>query len=59
MKSMSKQQLADKSGVSLSTFNRWCKPLQHQLEPLGMIPGARLLPPNVVKYLADRFCIDL
>ena len=59
MKSMSKQQLADKAGVSLSTFNRWCKPLQQQLEHLGMIPGARLLPPNVVKYLADRFCIDL
>ena len=56
---MSKQQLADKAGVSLSTFNRWCKPLQTQLEHLGMIPGARLLPPNVVKYLADRFCIDL
>ena len=59
MKSMSKQQLADKAGVSLSTFNRWCKPLQSQLEQLGMFPGARLLPPNVVKYLADRFCIDL
>jgi hypothetical protein len=56
---MSKQQLADKAGVSLSTFKRWCKPLQHQLEQLGMVPGARLLPPNVVKYLADRFCIDL
>ena len=59
MKSMSKQQLADKAGVSLSTFKRWCKPLQQQLEQLGMIPGARMLPPNVVKYLSDRFCIDL
>ena len=59
MKSMSKQQLADKAGVSLNTLNKWCKPIQNELLQLGMIPGARILPPVVVKFIADRFCIDL
>jgi hypothetical protein len=56
---MSKQQLADKAGVSLNTFNKWCKPIEKELLRLGMIPGARMLPPVVVKFIADRFCIDL
>ena len=59
MKSMSKQQLADKAGVSLNTLNKWCKPIQNDLLELGMIPGARMLPPVVVKYIAERYCIDL
>ena len=59
MKSMSKQQLADKAGVSLNTLNKWCKPIQKDLLQLGMIHGARMLPPVVVKYIAERFCIDL
>ena len=56
---MSKQQLANKAGVSLNTLNKWCKPLQKELLQLGMIPGARMLPPVVVKYIAEKFCIDL
>jgi transcriptional regulator with XRE-family HTH domain len=59
MKAMTKQQLADRAGVSLNTLNRWMKPLQQQLEDLGMLPGARILPPSIVKFLADRFCIDV
>jgi hypothetical protein len=59
MKAMTKQQLADRAGVSLNTLNRWMKPLQQQLEELGMPPGARILPPSIVKFLADRFCIDV
>ena len=59
MKAMSKQQLASKVGVSLNTLNKWCKPIQRDLLQLGMIPGARMLPPVVVKYIAEKFCIDL
>jgi hypothetical protein len=59
MKAMSKQQLASKAGVSLNTLNKWCKPIQNDLLQLGMIPGARMLPPVVVKYIAEKFCIDL
>jgi hypothetical protein len=59
MKSMTKQQLADKAGVSLNTLNRWCKPLQKDLEDIGVQPNARLLPPVAVKFIAEKFCIDL
>ena len=59
MKSMTKQQLADKAGVSLNTLNRWCKPLQKDLENIGVQPNARLLPPVAVKFIAEKFCIDL
>ena len=59
MKSMTKQQLADKAGVSLNTLNKWCKPLQKNLEDIGVQPNARLLPPVAVKFIAEKFCIDL
>lgn len=56
---MTKQQLADKAGVSLNTLNRWCKPFQQDLERLGMQPKSRMLPPVVVKYIAEKLCIDV
>jgi len=56
---MSKQQLADKAGVSLNTLNRWCKPFQRELEALGLQPRARMLPPVVVKFIAEKLCIDV
>jgi transposase len=59
MKSMSKQQLADKAGVSLNTLNRWCKPFRQELEALGLQPNARMLPPVVIKFIADKFDLDL
>jgi transposase len=59
MKSMSKQQLADKAGVSLNTLNRWCKPFRQELEALGLQPNARMLPPVVIKFIADKFALDL
>ena len=59
MKAMSKQQLADKAGVSLNTLNRWLKPLMPQLEAMGMQPNARILPPNVLIFIAEKYCIDL
>jgi transposase len=52
MKSMTKQKLADKAGVSLNTLNRWCKPYKKELEAMGLQPKARLLPPVVVKFIA-------
>ena len=43
MKAISKQQMADKAGVSLNTFRRWCQPFQADLEAMGVNPNARLL----------------
>jgi hypothetical protein len=56
---MSKSELAVRAGVSVNTFNRWCKPFQQELIALGMRPNQRVLPPVIVKYLVERLCIDL
>ena len=59
MKAMTKQQLADKAGVSINTLNRWCKPLQKDLEAMGVQHNTRLLPPVAVNFIAEKFCIDV
>ena len=59
MKAMSKQQLADAAGVTVTTLMNWCRPYQKELEAMGMRPNAKVLSPRIVKFLADLFCIDL
>jgi transposase len=59
MKAMSKSELADRAGVSLSTLTRWCKPYKDDLNAMGLQPNAKVLPPNIVKYLTEKFCIDI
>jgi transposase len=59
MKAMSKSELADRAGVSLSTLTRWCKPYKDDLNAMGLQPNAKVLPPHIVKYLIEKFCIDI
>jgi hypothetical protein len=59
MKAMTKQQLADCAGVSVRTLMNWCEPFRSELERMGMKPSSRVLPPHVVKYLSELFCIDV
>ena len=59
MKAKSKQQLADAAGVSVDTLRVWCKPFERELEAMGLRPNARVLPPNVVRFIAERLCIDV
>ena len=59
MKAMTKQQIADCAGVSVRTLLNWCKPYRQELARMGMTPGMRVLPPNIVKWMAERFCIDV
>ena len=59
MKAMSKQQLADGAGVSVKTLMGWCKRYRAELERMGLQPKARVLPPNVVRFIAERYCIDV
>lgn len=59
MKAKSKSELAEAAGVSLDTLREWMKPCREELQRMGLRPNARVLPPNVVKYLADRYCIDV
>lgn len=59
MKAMTKSELADAAGISLDTLRKWCAPYQQQLDAMGLKRNDRVLPPRVVKFLADKYCIDL
>ncbi len=58
-KSLTRTQMADYAGVSLRTFNNWLRPLEPQLTQMGYPPGARSIPPHVVRWLCEYFCIDI
>jgi hypothetical protein len=59
MKAMKKQEMADAAGVSVKTLMKWCRPFREDLEQMGLKPRAKKLPPYIVAYLAEKFCIDL
>lgn len=59
MKAMSKSELAQAAGVTVRTLFNWCRPYSKELEEMGLKSGMRVLPPHIVKWIADRFCIDL
>ena len=59
MKAMSKQQLADAAGVSVKVLMSWCKQYHTELEAMGVKPMARVLPPNAVRFISEKYCIDV
>ena len=59
MTAYTKSQLAQFAGVSPATFRRWLKSDALYLKTQGITPNAKLLPPQVVRYLADKYAIDL
>jgi DNA-binding XRE family transcriptional regulator len=59
MKAMSKQQLAEAAGVSTKTLMSWCEPFMKELETMGMQPNMKVLPPCIVRFIAEKFCIDI
>ena len=59
MKAKSKSQLAEMAGVSVDTLREWMKPFRQDLETMGLRQNARVLPPNIVKFLAEKLCIDV
>ena len=56
---MSKQQLADRAGVTSKTLVSWCEPYMSELEAMGLQPNMRVLPPRIVHFIAEKFCIDV
>lgn len=58
MKAMTRQELADKAGVTTRTIKNWMKPYSELLWQMGMRPH-QILPPNVVTWLTERFGIDI
>ena len=59
MIAMSKQQMADAAGVSVNTLMNWCRPYREQLAQMGLLPNAKVLPPHIVKFISEKFCIDV
>ena len=59
MKSYTKTQLADAAGVSTETFRRWLKRDDAFLKAHHITATTKVLPPKVVKYLCEKYCIDL
>ena len=59
MKAMSKQRLAGYAGVSVKTLMSWCEPFQKELETMGMQPHMKVLPPHIVRFITEKFCIDV
>ena len=59
MRAMSKSELANAAGVSRDTFRRWLKADVAFLRQHGVKPTAKLLPPQVVSYLIDKYCIEV
>ena len=58
-KIISKKTLAELAGVSPRTFTSYLASRRHILEAMGVLPNARLLPPQAVKYVCEDYCIDL
>jgi hypothetical protein len=59
MKSHTKIELARAAGVSTETFRRWLMTDRDFLEANNIRPTTKLFPPKVVKYLCDKYAIDL
>ena len=59
MRAMTKQQLAESAGVTTKTLMSWCEPFLKELEAMGLRPNASVLSPKTVKFLAEKFCIDV
>ena len=59
MKAMLKSELAAAAGVSRGTFRRWLQSDAEYMREQGVKPTRKMLPPKVVKYLIDKYCIEL
>ena len=58
MKAMSRQELAERAGITTKTLTNWMRPHMPTLRRLGLRPR-QIMPPSVVAWLADTFCIDI
>lgn len=54
-KAMLKSELARAAGVSNRTFSRWLRTEKDVLASMGVHRTARLLPPQAVKYIREKY----
>ena len=58
-KAMYKSELARAAGVSGETFRKWLQSDKQQLTAMGVTLYQQLLPPNAVRYICEKYCIDV
>ena len=58
MKAMLKSELAAAAGVSRDTLLRWLHSVADYLRSQGLNPKAKMLPPQVVRYLCEKYDIE-
>ncbi len=58
-KAMYKYELAQAAGVSVGTFRRWIRTDRKELERLGFKKNCQLLNPACVKYLCEKYVIEI
>ena len=59
MKAYSKIELARAAGVSGETFRRWLRSDKAVLEEHHVGPKTKILPPQVVRYLCEKYDIEI
>ena len=59
MKAMLKSELAAAAGVTHDTFRRWLQSDADYLRSQGIGPKAKVLPPQVVAYLIEKYNIEV
>lgn len=59
MKAMLKSELAAAAGVTRDTFRRWLHSDTEYLRSQGLNPKTKILPPQVVRYLCEKYDIEL
>ena len=59
MRSHTKIELSRAAGFSPETFRRWLKSDRAFLEANGIRPTTKLFPPKVVKYLCEKYDIEI
>lgn len=58
-KAMYKSELADAAGVSLKTLSRWLNRDRNYFTSIGVSVKQQLLPPVAVKYICEKYVIEL
>ena len=58
-KSMYKNEIARAAGVSLGTFRSWLRTDTEALRQMGVSPSTKILPPVAVRYLCEKYCIEI
>ncbi len=59
MKAMYKSELAAAAGVTRDTFRRWLHSDADYLRSQGIHPKTKMLPPQVVRYLCEKYDIEV